>query len=280
MIVSVCADKGAPGVTDLATVLGVVWPGARVVLEADCSGGDLPFRMTHADGDRLLDAQPSLLSLAADSRGEMSEAGLLRYSQPTTLGVPVVPGALSAEAFGPVARLWPRVAEAAAGWRGTVIADLGRLQPGDPAVTVARASTAVLLLARPDLAGLYHLRDRVAELAATMGDPALERSPVAVVVRTKTGSAAKDAVAQVRAAALQPVVQTLEPQVVLPIAAPRVRAVVQAQVQADPAPQPVAQRVAQEAVPRAVQAAQAPLLRPVLAVRVVRLPAAQVARVQ
>ena len=198
MIVSVCADKGAPGVTDLATVLGVVWPGARVVLEADCSGGDLPFRMTHADGDRLLDAQPSLLSLAADSRGEMSEAGLLRYSQPTTLGVPVVPGALSAEAFGPVARLWPRVAEAAADWRGTVIADLGRLQPGDPAVTVARASTAVLLLARPDLAGLYHLRDRVAELAATMGDPALERSPVAVVVRTKTGSAAKDAVAQVR----------------------------------------------------------------------------------
>lgn len=197
MIVSVCADKGAPGVTDLATVLGVVWPGSRVVLEADCSGGDLPFRLTHADGDRLLDPQPSVSSLAADARGALPEGGLLRYAQPTTLGVPVVPGALSAEAFGPVARLWPRVAEAAAGWDGTVIADLGRFQPGDPAVTVARASIAVLLLARPDLAGLYHLRDRVAELAASMGDPALERSPVAVVVRAKSGTA-KDAVAQVR----------------------------------------------------------------------------------
>ena len=31
VIVSVCADKGSPGVTTLATVLGLVWPGPRVV---------------------------------------------------------------------------------------------------------------------------------------------------------------------------------------------------------------------------------------------------------
>lgn len=198
MIVSVCADKGAPGVTDLTTVLGVVWPGARVLLEADSAGADLPFRLRHADGDRLLDAQPSVSSLAADCRGGLPDAGLLRYAQRTTLGVPVVPGALSAEGLEPVARLWPRVAEAAAEWDGTVLADLGRLQPGNPAAALARASTVVLLLVRPDLAGLYHLRDRVGELAGSLGQGELQRSPIAVVVRSRAGAPGRSAVAQVR----------------------------------------------------------------------------------
>lgn len=198
MIVSVCADKGSPGVTDLATVLGLVWPVERVLLEADCAGADLSFRMRHADGDRLLDAQPSVLSLAADSRGPLPEGGLARYAQPTTLGVPVVPGALSAEGFGPMARLWPRIADVAATSGGTTIADLGRYQPGNVAAPVARASTAVLLLARPDLSGLYHLRDRVGELAASLGDPGQERNPVVVVVRARAGAAGRAAVEQVR----------------------------------------------------------------------------------
>ena len=198
MIVSVCADKGAPGVSELATVLGLVWPRPRLVLEADCSGADLAFRLTHSDGDRLLDAHPSVLSLAADARGALPDGGVLRYTQPTSLGVPVLGGALSADGFAAMARLWPRVAELAAGWDGTVIADLGRFQPGDPATPIAKASTVVLLLARPDLAGLYHLRDRVAELAATLGDPAAERNPVAVVVRAQAGNAGKASVGQVR----------------------------------------------------------------------------------
>ena len=41
VIVSVCSDKGSPGVSTLATVLGLVWPGQRVVVEADTAGGDL-----------------------------------------------------------------------------------------------------------------------------------------------------------------------------------------------------------------------------------------------
>ena len=198
MIVSVCADKGSPGVSDLATVLAVVWPGRRIVLEADCAGADLPFRLRHADGDRLLDAQPSVLSLAADCRGALPDGGLVGYAQPTTLGVPVVPGALSAEGFAPMARLWPQVAAAASGWDGMVIADLGRYQPGNAAAALARASTAVLLLARPDLPGLYHLRDRVGELAASLGDPSQDRHPVAVVVRARAGSAGRAALQQVR----------------------------------------------------------------------------------
>ena len=49
MIVTVCADKGSPGVTTLATVLGLVWPGPRVVVEADTAGSDLSFRLRPAD---------------------------------------------------------------------------------------------------------------------------------------------------------------------------------------------------------------------------------------
>ncbi len=69
MIVSVCADKGAAGVTTLATVLAMVWPTERVLLEADCSGGDLAFRLRHDDRYccvyRMLDTKTYVLSLSA-----------------------------------------------------------------------------------------------------------------------------------------------------------------------------------------------------------------------
>ena len=99
----------------------------------------------------------------------LTEAGPLPFAQDTSLGVPVVPGVLSAERFRALRSLWPRVAGELAAWPGTVIADLGRLQPGNPALPVAQASTAVLLLTRADLEGLYHLRDRVAELVRDGG---------------------------------------------------------------------------------------------------------------
>lgn len=198
MIVSVCADKGAPGVTTLVTVLAMVWPSERVLLEADCSGADLPFRLRHADGDRLLDPQPSVLALAADARGPLPADGLLRYAQPSSLGVPVIPGALSPEAFTPMARLWPQIATAAASWSGTAIADVGRLQPGDPASPIVNASTVVLLLARADLEGLYRVRERVTELTATLDGPAQERSRLVVVVRARPGREGKAAIGQVQ----------------------------------------------------------------------------------
>ena len=50
MIVAVGADKGAPGVTTAALALGMVWPTDRVVLDADPSGADLPFRCALAAG--------------------------------------------------------------------------------------------------------------------------------------------------------------------------------------------------------------------------------------
>jgi hypothetical protein len=182
MIIGVCADKGAPGVTTLATALAVVWPGHKVLAECDPSGADLPFRLRHQHTGNWLQPDPSITALAAVARLSPTAADLLDYAQPCTLGVPVIPGASTAERFAPVKALWPQVAQVLGAWPGTVIADLGRLQPGHPAAAVAKASTVLVLLARADLPGFFHLRDRVTELCATVGDPTREVNPVTVVV--------------------------------------------------------------------------------------------------
>jgi hypothetical protein len=185
MIISVCSDKGSPGVSTLAAALSVVWPGQRVLLDTDTAGGDLPFRLwgagSGAPRERLA-SSPSVASLATAARLGLTAAGPRPFAQDTSLGVPVVPGALSAERFRPLRAMWPRVAAELAVWSGTVVADLGRLQPGNDALPVAQKSTAVLLVTRVDLESLAHLRDRVAELAGSVGDPGRDRSPVGVVV--------------------------------------------------------------------------------------------------
>ncbi|MCW2541286.1 MAG: hypothetical protein JWN95_3011 [Frankiales bacterium] len=182
MIISVCSDKGSPGVTTLCTALGAVWPSQRAVVEMDPAGGDLAFRLHSAGNVQRLSQAPSILSLAAGARSGVSPQSLTQFSQLCSLGFPVIPGALGAEAYAPMARLWPQVATICAQWQGTAIADLGRMQPGNPTLTVARASAAVLLVARPSLEGLYHLRDRVNELSSMVGDATRERNPLAVVV--------------------------------------------------------------------------------------------------
>lgn len=194
MIVGVCADKGSPGVTTLATALAIAWPGRRLLLEADPSGGDLAFRARAAATGELLADRPGLLTLAADARGALPAEVLPHYAQATAWGVPVVVGPPGAQSYTPVRALWPAVAQVAAAWPGTVIADLGRLQPGNPAVSLARAATAVLVLAEVSVEGLYHLRERVNELAHVLGDPTRSHNPVAVVVaagRKDAGSAVR-----------------------------------------------------------------------------------------
>jgi hypothetical protein len=181
MILAVCADKGSPGVTTLATALGVVWPIDRVVLEADPSGGDVAFRLRSPRG-QFLDPNRSVLDVAADAREGLPAGVLAQYAEATSLGVPVLKGRLSPEAFAPMARLWPHVAAEAHTWPGTVIADLGRLHPGNAAGPVAGQATAVLLVTRLGVEALYRVRDRAAELAARLGLGHHGLSPLSVVV--------------------------------------------------------------------------------------------------
>ena len=199
MILTICADKGAPGVTTAAVALSVMWPSERVLLEADPSGGDLSLRLRTQRGDNL-SLDRSVTSLAADAREELPPGALARYAQQTSLGFPVLLAPMSAEGFEPMARLWPQMAAAAHAWSGTVIADLGRLQLRHASSPVAAASTTVLLLTRASTSeDLFHMRQRAHELAARLGQGPHGRSPLIVAVVAPSRSA-RGQVAQVQQA--------------------------------------------------------------------------------
>ena len=180
MIVAVCADKGSPGVTTAALALATVWPGPRVLLEADPAGGDLALWLRDPAGEPL---QPrrSVLDLAADARVGLPPEGVAAYAEASSLGVPVVKSRPAAEEMAPAASLWPRVAERAQEWPGAVIADLGRVQRGHAAFALAASASVVLLVTRMTAGSLYRLRAQAADLAASLGQGPAGRSPVAVL---------------------------------------------------------------------------------------------------
>lgn len=181
MIVAVGSDKGSPGATTLATVLALAWPGDRVLVELDLRGADLPFRLMHASGQHM-PAQPSVAALAVAARPGGAPPVLEQFAHPTVLGVPVIHGEVSTRASSKVAPHLPAIAQLAAAWPGTVIADVGSLQPSNPALVVAKAASIVLLVMRATTEGLGHLRARVEELGEYVGDPRRERTSVGVVL--------------------------------------------------------------------------------------------------
>lgn len=182
MIVSICADKGSPGVTTAATALAMAWAGELVVLEADTSGGDLALLVRTPLGE-LLPARPSVRSLAVDARSGAVPGSLAAYAHDTSLGIPVIPATdMRSDDFAMIANQWVAVAAAAQRWQGTVIADLGRLQESNPAGALAASSSVVLLIGRSTPAGLYHLRERAGALVTRLGQGEYGRSPLAVAV--------------------------------------------------------------------------------------------------
>jgi len=188
VIVAVGSDKGSPGATTLATVLGLAWQGERVLVELDPRGADLPFRLMGAYG-KPMQAVPSVVGLAVDARPGTAPPPLERYAQHTVLGVPVIPGEVSSKANSKLAMHLPAIAAAAKHWHGVAIADLGCLHPSNPAMALAKQAAVVLLVTRPTLEGLGHLRDRIDELTELCGDPSRDRTPVGVVLVTDSGDA-------------------------------------------------------------------------------------------
>jgi hypothetical protein len=182
VIVAVGSDKGSPGATTLAVLLGLFWPDTRVVCELDPRGADLAFRMSRENRTPLGDS-PTITTLAVDARPGADAPSLEAYAQPTSLGVPVIPGEVSAQRFGRLIPHLPAITAVAARWSGTLIADLGCLQPWNPSLPLARSATVVVLVTRADTESLAHLRDRAVELAEDVGGPHRLRTPLGVVVR-------------------------------------------------------------------------------------------------
>ncbi|MGN6607345.1 MAG: MinD/ParA family ATP-binding protein [Jatrophihabitans sp.] len=172
MILAICADKGAPGVTTAATALSVAWPGRRVLLEADPSGGDLALRLRGTDGrdGGELAVDRTLTSLVAGLRDGVTEDLLERHAQPASLGFDVITSPLAADGLTALAPFWPQVADLARRWPGTVLADFGRLQAGHAAQALATGAEGVLLVTRAATReDLYHLRERARALAPRLG---------------------------------------------------------------------------------------------------------------
>jgi hypothetical protein len=185
VIVAVGSDKGSPGATTLATALGLVWPGDRLVCELDPRGADLPFRLMAANGQHMA-AVPSIATLAVDARPGAAPPQMARYAQATVLGVPVIRGEVSTRAANKVAPHLPAIAGLAASWPGAVISDVGSLQPSNPALVAAKAASIVLLVMRASTEGLGHLRDRIEELSGYVGDPSRDWTSIGVVLVAST----------------------------------------------------------------------------------------------
>lgn len=187
-MVAVGSDKGSPGASTLSVLLGMSWPEERVVCELDPRGADLPYRMKSVYGYELV-AAPSLAALAIDLRFESGRHPLPVYAHDTTVGLPLIVGETSCEWFSRLVPHLQAIGGALADWPGTVIADLGCMQPWSPSVPLAALATAVLLVTRADTENLGHLRDRVEELAGQLGGPDRADCPVGIVVRAPRSEA-------------------------------------------------------------------------------------------
>ena len=176
MLVSLASAKGAPGVTTSAHVLAGVWPRSVILAELDPAGSDLLYRASGQDG-RPLDPERGLVSLAAAQRRDPT-ADLHDHLSVIDGGLQVLVGLARPEQASAIGAGW---ATLAAGLRRypDVIADVGRVAPGSPSLSVVLASDLTLIVTRPGVEYYGHLRDRLEWLRA---ETAHRASPVRLAV--------------------------------------------------------------------------------------------------
>lgn len=190
-VVAVASVKHSPGATTLAAALVTAWTGGggdpangpAVLVEADPAGGDLAARVGLA-------REPGLASLAASARHPGSAVDVAAHAQPLPFGGWLVPAPTSPDtADGAVRGVAARLAHALRGV-GLGVVDCGRWAPDSAAGPVFGSSDLVLVVVRPDVAGVDHLCARLDALrracgdrlaVAVIGDRPYDASTVAVV---------------------------------------------------------------------------------------------------
>lgn len=174
MLITLCCDKGSPGVTTAALALATAWPEPTVVVEADPAGGDLGIRL-HPGGSALPET-PTVLSLTAAARTKVDGELLAGHVHRLNGGVSVVPGAVRREQMTKLDT--HALASALCQVRGkTVVADIGQLDTHGSMFELAARSRAVVVVARPEMTSIVRLRERLtrlgADLASARGAPPL-----------------------------------------------------------------------------------------------------------
>jgi len=173
MLIAVCSDKGSPGVTTVALALAAGWPDPAHVVEADVYGGDLAVRLRTRWGAPL-PPTPTLLTLAAAARSSSDPDLVGRYAVAFTPRLRVLPAHLVAEQATGITQSWQPLAKALAASSTDVVVDLGRVHSGSPAIPVAAAADALVVVARASPESLIHLRERVTRLIPLLGEKAID----------------------------------------------------------------------------------------------------------
>lgn len=166
-LVALTSIKHSPGVTTAALAMATAWSADHevVVVEADPTGGDLSARLQ-------LPFEPGLVSLAAAARhGVASGAIGHAHLQAMPSGGSVLVGPGSAEqAVAALRELRPGALAGLAGRAGLVVVDCGRWSPGSPAQLLISTADLVLVVTRPTVEGVVHLRSRMAALRREAGE--------------------------------------------------------------------------------------------------------------
>jgi hypothetical protein len=170
-VVALASVKASPGVTTSLLALAATWPDQRPLLlvDADPDGGSLAARTG-------LPTEPGLTSLAAAARRTLRAGELDRHTQPLPGGgVPALVGPADAEHAGRALQLVGAAlaTELHRDLDRDVLVDCGRLRAGSPAVPLAAAADVLVVVARPRLDELQHLRPALPRLVAAGARPAL-----------------------------------------------------------------------------------------------------------
>jgi MinD-like ATPase involved in chromosome partitioning or flagellar assembly len=179
-LIAFASAKGSPGVTQTVMGLASVWTREAVVADLDPVGGDVGLRLGRSDG-LPLDHDNGLLSYGAAVRSGQA-ADLTEHLQRAENGTRVLVGVAGPGQVQGLGPAWPHIGAGLRGAPTDVLADCGRLSPGSPAMPVLERASAVVMVARSEIAALAHLRERLRwmsdALRATQGD----HVPTAVVL--------------------------------------------------------------------------------------------------
>jgi hypothetical protein len=191
-LVAIASAKGAPGATTTALALAALWPKPVLLLDADLAGGDVAVRMPAPDGTPVNPDQ-GVLSLAAAGRNGLRPELIQAHCQQVSGGLDVLAGLRGPEQGAGLEGFWPALAQLVPHLPGVdVIADLGRISPDSPVLPLAVAAQAVILVARPTVGSVLHVRERLGSLSPMLR-PTRAAGPLIGVVLISDSSRDRDA---------------------------------------------------------------------------------------
>jgi MinD-like ATPase involved in chromosome partitioning or flagellar assembly len=182
-VFALASAKGSPGVSITGAALAATWPAPVVLADVDPSGGDVMWRNRTATGSPL-DPDRGLLSLGAAVRRGAAQADLAEHLQKTAMGVDVLVGLASPDQLTGLGAAWGQLPAVFKQHRADVLVDCGRIVPGSSSMPVLTQADVIVFVARPDISGVAHLRERLRALRGPLGLGAPGATPTGVVVMT------------------------------------------------------------------------------------------------